>query len=79
MNMARNIALSERAYRDLERLKRQGESFSKVVIRIVETGGKPSWRDSIGAFKNDKEAERIFTKILENRHRKSARGPRFKW
>ncbi len=38
-----------------------------------------SWRNYIGALKNDKEAERIFNEILENRHKRKARGPRFRF
>lgn len=68
--MAKNVALSNEAYEILERLKRHGESFSDVVKRItIEKGSRPNWRDSIGALKGDKEGEKIFDKILMDRHK----------
>lgn len=77
--MSKNVALSDRIYKDLKKLKGRGESFSSVIIRLMEKGEKPSWRDSVGALEDDKESEKIFNNILENRHKNKARGARFKW
>ena len=68
--MAKNVALSNEAYKMLDRLKNSGESFSEVVKRLVnEKASKPDWRDSIGVLKGDKEAEKIYNKILKERHK----------
>lgn len=67
--MAKNVALSNESYAILEKLKRPNESFSGVVKRVyLEKDSKPNWRDYIGVFKGDKEAEKIFDKILKERH-----------
>ncbi|MDI6720911.1 MAG: antitoxin VapB family protein [Candidatus Aenigmarchaeota archaeon] len=76
--MAKNVALSKDAYTKLERLKMPRESFSDVVLRLTGEE-KTDWRKSIGALKGDKDADRIFNEILESRHKKTARSPRFKW
>jgi predicted CopG family antitoxin len=72
MYMAKNVALSNVAYGKLERMKREGESFSDVVNRLTEEK-KPSWRDSFGAWKDDEEMDKIFGKILRDRHKISKR------
>ena len=75
--MAKNVALSDKAYKSLSRLKFGGESFSDVVLRVVDKDEKGvSWRNAIGLFKGDKEAERIYAKILSDRHKTVARGVR---
>jgi len=77
IHMARNVALSDKVYNELDKFKRHGESFSEVITRLIEREEKVSWRNSIGALKTDKEAEKIFEQILENRHKNAARSPRF--
>ncbi|MBD3407490.1 MAG: hypothetical protein GF411_15335 [Candidatus Lokiarchaeota archaeon] len=37
--MAKNIALAEDVYRDLKRMKRDGESFSDLIRRLMKTRG----------------------------------------
>jgi predicted CopG family antitoxin len=67
--MSKNVALSDEVIDILERLKRNGESYSDVVKRVaVEKPAKTNWRDSIGALKNNKEAEKIYDEILNSRH-----------
>ncbi len=67
--MSKNVALSNDAVDILERLKRPGESYSDIVKRVaVEKPARSNWRDSIGAFKGDKVAERAFDIVLNNRH-----------
>lgn len=66
--MARNVALSNDAYRTLESLKRSGESFSDVVNRLAGGEKRPNWRESVGVFKGDKEILNIYGKILKERH-----------
>ena len=78
--MARNVALSEKAYGELSRKKNTGESFSSVVLRLLDKDERrPSWRDSIGALKNDAEAEKIYKEILERRHATPVRKMVLKW
>ena len=78
MYMARNVALSEEAYAKLGKNKRGEESFSDVVLRLLEKKNTASWRKSVGSMR-DEESVRIFDKILESRHSNTPRGPRFKW
>ena len=79
MYMARNVALSNDAYLTLEKLKRPGESFSVVVKRLAsEKTTRSNWRDCVGLWKDDPGAERIFNRILEERHQISRR-PKIKW
>ncbi len=74
IHMARNVALSEKAYSEISRIKRENESFSSVVLRLLEKDtGKPSWRDSFGALKDDPDIGKIFEKILRERHSKPAK------
>lgn len=79
MHMAKNVALSEKAYSEMLKIKKSGESFSEVVLRLMRNREKADWRDSIGALKNDKDAERIYKNILAERHKKPARLRRLKW
>ncbi|MDO8537638.1 MAG: antitoxin VapB family protein [archaeon] len=75
--MAKNVALSDKAYKSLSNLKTGNESFSDVIMRM--TGGKEKknvWRNYIGAFEGDKEMEEIYKKILSDRHKTPARGVR---
>ncbi|TXT54071.1 MAG: hypothetical protein BAJATHORv1_90020 [Candidatus Thorarchaeota archaeon] len=39
IEMAKNIALAEDVYRDLKRMKREGESFSDLIRRLLKTRG----------------------------------------
>ena len=67
--MSKNVALSNEAVNILERLKRSGESYSDVVKRVaVEKPAKSNWRDSIGVFKEDKDARKAFDIVLNDRH-----------
>ncbi len=67
--MSKNVALSDEAIKILERLKRNGESYSEVVKRVaMEKPARTNWRDFAGAFKGDREAEKIYDEILSSRH-----------
>ncbi|MBI4181556.1 MAG: antitoxin VapB family protein [Candidatus Aenigmarchaeota archaeon] len=65
--MARNVALSEKAYNMLRRLKGEKESFSDVVVRLSTPSGG-SLLPVVGLWKDDTEAERIYRRILRDRH-----------
>jgi predicted CopG family antitoxin len=40
MPMAKNIALADDVYRDLKRMKREGESFSELIRRLMKNRGE---------------------------------------
>lgn len=73
MYMAKNVALSNDVYTILERMKRPGESFSDVVKRLERKSAKHDWRDSVGVWEDDKNVEKVFDKILKDRHKISKR------
>ena len=62
----KTISLSDEAYRRLAALKRKGESFTDVILRICsKTAGKPLSSFS-GAWVMDSEEEKeIFGEISE--------------
>ena len=63
---SRNIAITEDIYHQLERRKQDGESFTGVIKRLLETRGRPS--DHFGAWEDlterDLEAMRKARKEL---------------
>ena len=70
--MARNVALSEKAYRTLSILKRKKESFSDVVLRVAREEKAPLSR-FVGIWKEDPEIKKIYDDVLSERHEKKAR------
>ncbi len=40
MLMAKSIALADDVYRDLKRMKREGESFSELIRRLMKNRGE---------------------------------------
>ena len=77
MHMAKNVALSNNAYSTLEKMKRGDESFSDVVMRLANKEARPNIMDFAGIWKDDNEIEKIFDKILKDRHKVYRR--QFKW
>lgn len=65
--MVRVISLADDAYDDLKELKKEGESFSDVVRRVVEKEIGKSFLDLAGKWKDDKEIGNIFKQVLEER------------
>ncbi|WP_435181478.1 antitoxin VapB family protein [Halorussus sp. AFM4] len=61
----KTISLDEEAYERLKAHKREGESFSEVVKRIV---GERSWTEVAGIL-SDEEAEQLEGIIEEGRER----------
>ncbi len=68
--MSKLVSLSDDAYYGLFRLKRQGESFSKVVMRLLQPR-KKSILDFAGAWADNDEMDRIFKEVA--RHRRTAK------
>ena len=65
--MVKIISLSDEAYKELKMMKREGESFSKVVKRVVAKENTRTFLELAGAWKKDKEIGKIFKKVLEER------------
>lgn len=69
MYMAKNVALSNKAYEELSRRKGRDESFSDVVLKLVQGEEKKSIMRFAGIWKDDEEIGRIFDVILKERHK----------
>ncbi len=65
--MVKVISLSDDAYNKLKMQKKEGESFSDVVNRFVETERGKSFLDLAGVWKGDKEIDKIFKRVIEDR------------
>lgn len=76
MTMTKTVALSDEAYHSLDQLKHTRESFSQIVLRLTKEKQK-SVRELFGLWKNDKDMDKIFDKILKERHRYRTREVKF--
>ena len=65
--MVKVISLSEKAYHDLKGLKDSGESFSDVVLKLVEKEVSGSILDFSGIWKGYHELDGIFSGIKKDR------------
>ena len=62
----KTISLSDEAYEKLASMKRKGESFTDVVLRLCSTMGRRPLSSFAGAWNmTDEEEERIFGEIRE--------------
>ncbi len=66
--MTKVISLSEKAYETLKSLKRSGESFSDVVIRVASKERKKSILEFAGTWKGD-DADEVLAQIMKDRER----------
>ncbi len=71
--MVKVISIADDAYQELKELKEGDESFSDVVRRITSNEKGKSFLDLAGAWKEDKDIEIAFKKILEDRKSASFR------
>ena len=66
--MSKLVSLSEKAYKTLLKMKKSDESFSDVVLKLTDKKKKSIMRFA-GMWKDDKEMDEIFGKILKERHK----------
>ncbi|MGI0135067.1 MAG: antitoxin VapB family protein [Candidatus Micrarchaeaceae archaeon] len=66
--MAKVIALSDEAYRELQKMKSKKESFSTAVLKLVAKKRRRSLLDFAGKWPGDtKLFDKVFEDILEGR------------
>ena len=66
--MTKVISLSEKAYQTLKGMKKSGESFSDVVIRVTSKEKKKSILEFAGTWKGD-DADEVLAQIMKDRER----------
>lgn len=68
----KTVSLSEEAYEKLRRVKKEGESFSQVILRLIDREANLHILDFAGAFEESSEEwETIEKEIYERRKEKS--------
>ena len=72
MLMTKVISLSEEAYKALKRLKRRGESFSDVVVKITKNAEPKSLLEFAGGWTGS-DIDEVFEKILHEREATTTR------
>ena len=77
--MSRLVSLSDKAYNELLGMKKGKESFSDVVLKLTERKKKKSILRFAGMWKDDKEMDKIFKKILKERHKTMYREKDTSW
>jgi len=70
--MTKVISLSEKAYETLKSMKKPGESFSDVVIRVADKEKKKSILEFAGTWKGD-DADEILAQIMKDREQAKSR------
>jgi len=70
--MTKVISLSEKAYEVLKKMKREGESFSDVVLRLSKKGSKRPLSAYAGRWSGD-DAEAVYEKVKQEREKAAAR------
>lgn len=74
--MTRVISLSDEAYNELKKLKKEGESFSEVVIKITGREKKPL-TDFFGKWPEPKELDMIEKELEKERKKAKMRDVEF--
>jgi predicted CopG family antitoxin len=75
--MTKVISLSEKAYETLKKMKKPGESFSDVVLRVSEKEPKKSLLEFAGTWKGD-DIDEVFAVVLKEREQAKSREIIFK-
>ncbi len=70
--MTKVISLSEKAYQTLKGMKKTGESFSDVVLRVADKEKKRSIMEFAGCWKGD-DADEVLAEIMKDRENVKSR------
>jgi predicted CopG family antitoxin len=70
--MTKVISLSEKAYETLKSMKKSGESFSDVVLRVASKENKRSILEFAGTWKGD-DIDEVFSIVLTDREQSKSR------
>jgi predicted CopG family antitoxin len=70
--MTKAISLSEKAYETLKNMKKKGESFSDVVLRVADEKRKKSIFEFAGTWKGS-DLEKVFSIVLKDREQSKSR------
>ena len=70
--MTKVISLSEKAYETLKGMKKSGESFSDVVLRVAIKEHKRSILECAGVWKGD-DIDEVFSIVLKDREQSKSR------
>ncbi len=70
--MTKVISLSEKAYETLKGMKKPGESFSDVVLRVANDKKKKSLLEFSGKWSGD-DADEVLAQIMKDREQSASR------
>ena len=70
--MTKVISLSEKAYETLKGMKKPGESFSDVVLRVAKEKKKKSLLEFSGTWVGD-DIDEVFAQIKKDREQAASR------
>jgi len=70
MHMTKVVSLSNRAYDEMKAIKHSDESFSDVVIRLINRSKKRSLSDFVGRWPGPPEELDRIQKILDEDRKK---------
>ena len=71
-DMTKVISLSEKAYETLKGMKKPGESFSDVVLRVAAKEKKRSIMEFAGSWHGD-DADKVLAQIMKDRENVKSR------
>ena len=77
--MVKVISLSNKAYEALKSLKKGENSFSDVILNLVNKEKKASLLEFAGIWKNAPEMDKIFMGLVEYRYKAVDRKLNLKW
>ncbi len=70
--MTKVISLSEKAYETLKGMKKVGESFSDVVLRVAKEKKKKSLLEFSGTWEGD-DADQVLAQLMKDREQSRSR------
>jgi predicted CopG family antitoxin len=74
--MTKVISLSEKAYKTLKGMKKPGESFSDVVLRVAQGKKKKSLLEFSGKWVGD-DIDEVFAQVKKDREQATSRQVNF--